>query len=221
VHHFGFKCITTHDWDGRILIKDRGHAEAIAIARKLAAEGPEAYRAEILSGTRNIAGFNETEKALQSIENLLHEEMHGHSPMIASSYSGVGVGIEEAGTEILARKATRDLLGLSTTYDKEGAFALPRRTRPGLEHLKAYQRAQGPYDDYIGGVLRSVEKVTGDKDIYDRVEGAFIQMRRASKDVYINHESQVRAFAETITKNKKEQRALTELLLSPEGGLIR
>lgn len=78
-----------HDWDGQLLIREDVHQMALAFFQH-----PE--RAN--SAHADAAAV------------LLHEEIHGHSPLLKEGYEKSGAFIEEATTELLARYVMRQHL---------------------------------------------------------------------------------------------------------------
>ncbi|MES2964844.1 MAG: hypothetical protein V4760_13215, partial [Bdellovibrionota bacterium] len=111
------------------------------------------------------------------------------------------VGIEEAGTEILARKATRELLGFK---EHKQAFSLPTKKVYGR-----YDGGDGSYNKYIGGLFTSVAKHTGDLGIHDRVENAFIATRKwGDGSTYSSGRHQIIDFVDNLTDSKGEKLSL-------------
>jgi SPP1 gp7 family putative phage head morphogenesis protein len=72
---------------------------------------------------------------------MFHEELHGMSTFTPGVYKGAGAGIEEAATEILARRATRDLYKAEGELFSNTSLAIPK-TIPLVE-TRPYDRAVG------------------------------------------------------------------------------
>ncbi len=66
---------------------------------KVIAKNPEGYK--------KLDNYRRTNLEVGPLRNLVHEELHGASRCMPTAYQGVGIGIEEAATETLARKRTR------------------------------------------------------------------------------------------------------------------
>jgi hypothetical protein len=56
------------------------------------------------------------EATADGLRILIHEELHGHSRMTTRSYLGIGIKLEEVGTELNARRITGDVLGRPHRY---------------------------------------------------------------------------------------------------------
>lgn len=92
---------------------------------------------------------------------LIHESFHHASPMLATSYRGVGAVIEEVTTEVAARGAMRDL-GFPR-------FRMPTSAQDG-----------NSYDWFIHPTLEALSDATGEvgEALGRRLERAAIEMRR-------------------------------------------
>lgn len=111
---------------------------------------------------------------------LVHEQLHGYGPRGINSraYQGVGKMVEEATTEIAARKIVRDQLGLSHA-DINGKMAgeLIGRARSVTD--------RGSYSRYIVNTTESVRQAIkgelgvdiGYDDAYDVVETAALRLK--------------------------------------------
>jgi hypothetical protein len=84
----------THDWRGKIKIQRQVFDEAIAGMRAL------------------DAGHTLTNPQINGLRTLTHEELHGASRIQPGGYRAHGVGIEEALTELSARRLLASRLGL-------------------------------------------------------------------------------------------------------------
>lgn len=132
---------------------------------------------------------------LQGLTTLLHEEIHGCSPLLYTGYRGAGIAIEEAGTEILARRATRELL-----KDKD-VFDLPtvgEKRKDGFFEMSGGDD-RTMYNPFIKGVLHAVAEVTKQKDVGVLVEDVFIEIRKAPGARFATAEDQIDAFVESRT----------------------
>jgi hypothetical protein len=78
-----------HDWEGQLLVREDIHQQALAFFQ---------------DPTRG----NSTNAEAAAV--LLHEEIHGHSPLQKEGYEKCGAFIEEATTELLARYVMRQHL---------------------------------------------------------------------------------------------------------------
>lgn len=205
----------THDWVGATEVRKSVHDNAKQALADLA-KNPRAaielrqsgFSSELIS------------KKYSGIRTLLHEEAHGTSKLLGEGYRGVGVGIEEAGTEILARKATRELLGFKQHKD---AFSLPTKKVYGR-----YDGGDGSYNNYICNLFTTVGKHTGDAGIHERIENAFIATRKwGNGDTYSTGRQQIVDFVSNLTDWKGEKlpsdvaQKLIEELASETGPLAK
>ncbi len=97
-------------------------AEAIAYAKKQMAQGP----------------------AANALSALFHEESHGMSPILSGAYDAEGVGLEEALTELNARRLTRKFLGEANIPSTHGS-STPFPTASG----RFFNESGGAYNKYI------------------------------------------------------------------------
>jgi hypothetical protein len=81
-----------HNWDGSLTLSDDVVKHSRGALRKLQLGVDPGDSAERLSV-------------------LLHEELHGASAMSSAAYSGPGAALEEAATELAARRITKQLVG--------------------------------------------------------------------------------------------------------------
>lgn len=134
----GGGALAQHHWDGKVLFREDIHANAMKVL--------EAVERGLVSELANSRA--------DAVRVLFHEEIHGYSKIEKGSYQGVGVAIEEAQTEILARKMAREFLGEKALGDPSQAkrWALPEVT-PGLGVKQRYRGGFGSYDRYIGNLL--------------------------------------------------------------------
>ena len=162
----------THDWVGKIRIRtDVAKAAANALSA-IAAEG-EAFR------NRPIAVQN---SILPRLNTFVHEEIHGASAARGSSYRDAGVGMEEAATEILARKVTRAIVGHTSPIGRT-ALALPERKPDGGYRAEPGDAApyMGSYNGYIGTLLRETGEVIGHAGVHAKVEAALLKTRSSEQ----------------------------------------
>jgi len=112
-----------HTWTGEIIVREDVHRDALAFFTNPAKAS--SYQAAA-AGT------------------LLHEEIHGHSPLTKEAYEKAGAFIEEATTEILCRHVVRQYLRgsfITRAYDAE-LVALDNTVRHALG-LKSGRQASG------------------------------------------------------------------------------
>jgi hypothetical protein len=141
-----------HDWEGRVVLRQDTHDKArdgLRRIKELAKDG----------GIENVrAKASEYSPTLDAVRTLLHEEMHGFSKIEKTAYRGIGVGMEEAQTEILARKVSRELVG-ETGADPQTAKFWPLPKLEFSQGAKEYRTAgrppAGSYHDYIGGLMEA------------------------------------------------------------------
>jgi hypothetical protein len=93
----------------------------------------------------------------EGLSTMIHEEIHGASHMVDKGYVGVGIGMEEAATETLARRVMRDVLGETDIHSK--TFGLPKWTTGRGLGSGRYTTIGMPgraYDDFISEAMNEV-----------------------------------------------------------------
>lgn len=104
-------------------------------------EEGEKLRAGSIGGQRTHVFIQEQFKGYST---AMHEEIHGSSPVPWSARGKLGVGIEEATTEILARKAARESFGYTEPCG-EVPWGLPVPKRLGGYN----ENGNGSYQNFI------------------------------------------------------------------------
>lgn len=116
---------------------------------------------------------------VDGLHTMIHETVHGHSPMVPHVYQGVGAKLEEATTEMAAQfLAEKVATGWTYTYSADTAGQVIR----------------GAYSLWVGATIRAVSE-TFDVPIQkakDLARAASIAMRRGSDlirtiDAYAHH----------------------------------
>lgn len=98
-----------------------------------------------------------TQDETNSLGTLVHEELHGMSNVTNMAIEGVGLLIEEACTEIVARRIVRDLVGnkISVDFSSKGIESKkPVKFRPRHNITE-----EGPYGTYIQGVVNAIAHI--------------------------------------------------------------
>jgi len=93
----------THGWDDVVRVKPKYMRLAMHALAKL--------RPEDVKNPKAALGSLSPDE-LFGLVLLLHEEAHGASPIMRHAYVDAGVGVEEAMTEMLARRSARALFGV-------------------------------------------------------------------------------------------------------------
>lgn len=189
--------LANHTWSGKVNLT---HEAVVKAAKAFAAlRDRDAY--EQLGG-------NERNELLDAASTFIHEELHGASSIANSAqYKGVGIGIEESLTEILARKLTRELAG------DHRALALPARYEQGQYHWwYAPVSFSGSYDKYITGLLNAVDRAYDDgHDVGARVEAAALKTRqrheKPNDEKRWTAEDQIDAFVDALKGLSPKKRA--------------
>jgi len=190
------KALANHHWNGGISVNRttmRDAVRGLAYARDGEAPMPGQQRA---------------------LNVLVHEEVHGASPIRKEAYRGIGVVLEEAGTEILARRATRELLSLDPEDHPD--LAMPKFEWHGensWSQRSAPKYWSGAYDDFIMKIQARVARVMGQvKDMDRRIEDAFVEIRTA-KDAefsHPNHQADAFCKAKALGLTEEQQQKLRD-----------
>lgn len=173
------------------------------------------------------------ENALTPIRIFLHEEIHGCSRMGSRYYSHTSTGIEEASTEILARKMTREFAGPRGEGAKGGAIfpapefvKLPGATRGALDWMRVARQpaGAGSYNNYIEGVYTAVGHVAGTENLQARIEAAFFATRSTSAPtgrLWSTGRDQIEAFVDNLGLDKARRDRLVNMLDDVKGPLAK
>lgn len=158
----------SHANDGTITLPPSEVLAAKNAMQALVMAGPDKFRLLPLSVQNTL---------LDKISTIVHEELHGASMTSGGSYVGSGIGIEEAATETLSRKITREVAG--HTSNTNGALGLPTLQPDGryaatTGSTNAYF---GAYNRYIAIVLEQTAEVMGHADVHTQMETAFLKTR--------------------------------------------
>lgn len=159
-----------HYWDGAVEVRTDVMREA--------SEGMETLADKWSMDRLKTKTPAEVHELLDGVHTLLHEEIHGASDARMFAYRGVGIAIEECATEILARKVTRDLAGLTLTSENAGKTAFPL---PHLEPDGRYHHSGGfghSYDWFITKLFDHTAELVGHEGIHQKIEGALLKMRQ-------------------------------------------
>ena len=131
--------VAWHQWDGEV----RYDSSVMNGLRSLSANQPRARR----------MGIQQTlwRRATSALSTVIHEELHGHSSGGPRSYTGsVGVGFEEATTELAARHITARFVGRRTNLP-DFALTMHRINND-------YSSRSGAYGGYIQRLHQRVEE---------------------------------------------------------------
>lgn len=180
-----------HDWQGRIVVEKDTAKRAADIVELLSREDAAAFKARPISVQNAL---------LNHLSTLVHEELHGASPVTSTAYAREGIGIEEAATEILARKVVRELIGHQSPTGAT-ALGLPTRKpdgsyRVGFSDTSPYF---GSYNGFIGTLLKETGDVIGHDGVHAKVEAALLKTRSSQvRDRWTTPERQIREYAEAL-----------------------
>lgn len=180
-----------HDWQGRIVVEKDTAKRAADVLDLLAREDPASFKARPVSVQNAL---------LNHVSTLVHEELHGASPITSAAYAREGIGMEEAATEILARKIVRELVGHQSPTGAT-ALGLPTRKpdgsyRVGFSDPNPYF---GSYNGYIGTLLKETGDVIGHDGVHAKVEAALLKTRSAKvKDRWTTAERHLKEYAEAL-----------------------
>jgi hypothetical protein len=103
------------------------HANAIyeyrvKVARKAGKKWPE-IRGTLPTGDEQHRKIIDLKIKADSAKMVVHEVLHGFSPLESSAYRGAAGQIEEITTEVMARVVSRDVLGIPMLAHTQGSYA--------------------------------------------------------------------------------------------------
>ena len=133
--HFAY-----HTWDGGIEMRPEMRDRLVDAAQTL---GP-LDDIEGAFNSSNLDGKIALEKQADAVKLLMHEQLHGYSPIRSFGYREAGAFVEEVTNEVVARKVTRSALGL----------AEDSRSFPSLRP-RAFGVAYGAEIDRAGDIVRN------------------------------------------------------------------
>lgn len=130
------------------------HAEALyqhrqKVAKRAGKKWPQ-IKDKIPNGDaqwKRIGALHKSNAA--GVRTVVHEVLHGFSPLEASAYRGAAGQVEEVTTEVMARVMSRDLFGIPMIGHAEGSYAHDIeaateaiRELTGASHERAYEQLQ-------------------------------------------------------------------------------
>lgn len=177
-----------HGWNGEIVVDEAVHKGAVEFARINSIVVKEGTDLNELA----ISGGSTIPDLASNMRILIHEEMHGRSPIAPAVYQGAGVAVEELTTEVVARKAMRETFGLDVKVFK-------RLGRPRFED------SPGSYNEYIhrawDGLQRNMELVGVEIDAdeaYRRIEMASELLKKDESLFFLKSDDFVNEFVNKI-----------------------
>ncbi len=174
-----------HDWYGGISLRKEDIADSLPIAFRAIAD-PRTFQAQPRQVQQDV---------MDVLRTLFHEELHGASSGDREAYRGSGVGIEEAATEILARKVVREMCGYTEASGVDLPLSLPYKHATGNYVERQFA---GSYGRFLRRMFEAVDGVTGDVDIYARVERALLKTRQYHRDRWATGGQQISAFVDAM-----------------------
>ncbi len=150
-----------HNWDGSLTLSKETVTHSRAALRKLQ------------------LGVDPGDRDALRLSTLIHEELHGCSAMTAKAYQSVGAALEEATTELAARRITSKIIGREV-----GAV----------------------YQDEINGLRAVVKRYTraSDSAIVTKIDDAVLGLKKATKTAE-SADDHVKAFVDKIKLTPKQK----------------
>lgn len=170
-----------HHWNGRVSVKPL-----------VADQAREGLR-------KHAAGEPLTPDEVRAVSTFFHEELHGASPIVASAYARHGVPIEEVGTELLARRYTRKLLGENAARTNAVADPVFQQYSDGTsEYVSGGD--PGSYDRYIFAMCKHTHAAIGGNpdEAPGKLADAYAKMRSPSVATYNTPDEHANALAEAL-----------------------
>lgn len=110
-------------------------------------------------------GTEPTHEALNAVRTLIHEELHGASPLLPGVYQRSGVVLEEGLTELAARRVTNGVAG-TEVFPALG---------PG-----SYEKFRRAIFDQVSRAYREANVVLTDAEVLDRIHHATRLLRNGT-----------------------------------------
>lgn len=176
-----------HEWDGGIIIRDKSLRRASSLMTQLQSGAP--YPDPMTK---------EYGKAEKGMHVLVHEAVHGHSPIRREQFKGRYRLLEEATTEMAARKVMHDAFG--TRWER---FSDP-------------ENGIGAYSDFCGKLYAGTKAALARKgfslpnpaDWYDFLGTACIEMRRREPKFDNDKNTYLRRYASSLPIEPEQLKAL-------------
>lgn len=179
-----------HGWNGEVVMK-----RSSWLAAKHAAQELKGLSGDALKDA--LRGMSSTRR--HNLTVVIHEELHGHSPILPSAYRGHGVGLEEAITETLARSTLRKVGGMAPDEAARG-FATPR-----YDHAKGrfVHAATNSYDHYLDDLHGAALKIAGGSPdaLPALLERAMVKTRSGAYRGLATPEAHFEALADAMGKS--------------------
>lgn len=165
-----------HEWDGTVV----HHTDTLE----------RAANALDLAAAEGTTPLKVTQGQARALKTIVHEEVHGCGPDMHRAYRGAGAMLEEAATEILARRIVRRTLGGSLGKVSEPLLELPPQ---------AYWEWTGsmptgathPYDVPISRLLHVTRKHSLPDSVVEEaareLKGTMADADIPTADAYIEH----------------------------------
>jgi hypothetical protein len=134
----GGTAFATRKWDGEIQLSELAYSKLQKWSELVGDRKASAILNDPSTDSATRRAILENE---DGISVIVHETLHGYSPIDKNGYAGVGGLIEEVTTEVYSRQLSNELFGVTVRG-------------PG----------QGPYGDVIAAVTDAVAAVTGGSD---------------------------------------------------------
>ena len=153
-----------HSFDGRIILRPAVYRSFQAAVRKLA------------------KGQKLTEANTDALEAMIHEVTHAHSPMRGIKvYRGAGVRLEEATTEIAARRITEGVTKLPGHYQVSGTKGPGAAYNGEIESLKAATAKVRGLDRAPVGFEPDASVLAAETELHEFVTEAALRMRKTDR----------------------------------------
>jgi hypothetical protein len=190
-----------HSWHGRVRVSRERSVEAQVAMQAMA---------------RGQTESSIPRQSLNALRTFFHEEYHGASPISPGAYRTFGKGLEEAGTEILARDTAAKLLGV-TTPSGGHPYALPtvRRSRSGEIVTFAANSSISSYNHYVEPlVAHTARAIDTPEDAPRRLVEAFRRLRSVDRPAISTPEAHLDALADALDLAGEARRRFVDAVAS-------
>ncbi len=185
-----------HHWNGAITVRDKSAKRATALLSTTggSAAAEPAYSVEAV-------------KQLKGMHVLVHEAVHGHSPIRQENFKGRYRLLEEATTEMAARKVMRDTFGTPWAWFKP---RINPATGAWAESIGAYLSFCGSLREGVAAALKHKKfpDTMTDEQWEDFVGATSVEMRRRPPPYDKDKKEFLKRFASSLPLTEEQIAAM-------------
>jgi hypothetical protein len=161
---------------------------------RLTKEKIEALKAFRAFSERELEPLRSVELAIKDTGILIHESMHGHSPMEPTAYLGGGRVIEEISTCMSTTSVTRDILGV----ERDSPLEYDLRN-----HAGGYNKARNALLGLAQNELAAAGVSMDEKQVHALLEDSSLDFKRDHRKIHTTPEDAMEGFSRKVVARAK------------------